>query len=296
MKREKGADAVFCAAKMSSGIFFKKIRDLPLSAASGLVILGEAFYVVADDALYLHCYSLKDAQFEQRIRLREGELPADKKARKKVKPDFEALVYLPASPQHPHGALLALGSGSKTNRQRGVLLPLPVDENNVHELDFAPLYNRLPLDDTNIEGAVVCGNELVLLQRGNNRHETSALVRCVLPDVLQGETTASVTPVRLPDINGVPYGFTDGLRLPNGNILFAAVAEDTDNSYSDGACLGAMIGEVTLQGELLRCEPLTETHKIEGIALSDDGKQLYAVTDADDPAIPAQLLRLDGWG
>ncbi|MEZ5435477.1 MAG: hypothetical protein R3E67_02395 [Pseudomonadales bacterium] len=30
-------------------------------------------------------------------------------------------------------------------------------------------------------------------------------------------------------------------------------------------------------------------HKIEGIALAQNG-QLYAVTDADDPALPASLL------
>lgn len=115
----------------------------------------------------------------------------------------------------------------------------------MHELDFAPLYNRLPLDDTNIEGAVVCGNELVLLQRGNNRHETSALVLCPrspceVGGVPRSGKRVTIIPVTLPNINGVPYGFTDGLRLPNGNIL-------------------------------------------------------YAVTDADDPAIPAQLLLLEGW-
>ncbi|MEZ5494081.1 MAG: hypothetical protein R3E61_05705 [Pseudomonadales bacterium] len=35
-------------------------------------------------------------------------------------------------------------------------------------------------------------------------------------------------------------------------------------------------------------------HKIEGIALAQNG-QLYAVTDADDPALPASLLLLQGW-
>lgn len=282
------------------------IRNLPLSAASGLVILDDTLYVIADDALHLHGYSLRDAQYEQRIRLRDGELPANQKARKKQKPDFEALVRLPPSSQYPHGALLAMGSGSKSNRQTAVRVPLDTRgraTDDISALDLAPLYNSIQLDDTNIEGAVVCGEQLVLLQRGNNRHERSALV--ILPvaavGALVGERSRTIAPggsvvyCNLPRIGDVPLGFTDGLCLPNGNILFAAVAEDTDDSYSDGACLGAAIGEITLHGELLRCDMLAEPHKIEGIALDASGTRLYAVTDADDPAVPAQLLLLEGW-
>lgn len=276
----------------------KKIRALPVSAASGLVIKGDTFYVIADDALHLHGYSLADAKQEQRIRLIEGALPRAEKARKKKKPDFEALVALPPSPLYPQGTLLAIGSGSKENRQRGVLVPLPVNEKTVQEVDLAPLYNSLELDDTNIEGAVVCGEQLVLLQRGNNRHETSALVLLPLTSIGTHaiQSGASIIKCTLPTIGDVPLGFTDGVCLPNGNILFSAVAEDTDDSYNDGACLGAAIGEITLQGDLLRFERLAQPYKIEGIALSEDGKQLYAVTDADDPTVKAGLLVLEGWG
>ena len=283
-------------------ITVKKIRDLPVSAASGLVIIGETFYVIADDALHLGVYKLDDPTFEKTIRLRDGELPADKKERKKVKPDFEALVLLPPqlSPvqNYPYGALLALGSGSKDNRQQAVLIPFNVQGNathNVMPLDLTTLYQSLGLADCNIEGAVVCGEKIVLMHRGNNQHKKSALIHCSLPALLQGEAVASVIKVHMPQIGDVPFGFTDGLLLPNGNILFSAVAEDTDNSVADGACLGAAIGEITMQGNIVRYTILPETHKIEGIALSDDGKQLYAVTDADDPEVKAELLEIEGW-
>ena len=58
------------------------IRSLPLSAASGLVIQGQYFYVVADDALHLGVFRLDDADYFQPLRLLAGELPAEKKARK----------------------------------------------------------------------------------------------------------------------------------------------------------------------------------------------------------------------
>ncbi|MCC7516883.1 MAG: hypothetical protein IT470_06035 [Pseudomonadales bacterium] len=274
------------------------VRQLPVSAASGLVILGNTVYVVADDALHLGIYKLDDPHFAQYLRLREGDLPADKKARKNLKPDFEALAWLPPTPQYSHGALLAVGSGSKANRQRAVLVPLDAQghvTSIIHTLDFAPLYAALQLDDCNIEGAVACGERLVLLQRGNNRHEKSALVILSGVDIRTrfSASQTEIIPVALPTINGVPLGFTDGVFLPNGNLLFSAVAEDTDDSYNDGVCLGAAIGEMTLQGEVLRCEMLAEPHKIEGLALSDDGAQLYAVTDAADPNVMASLLRVE---
>ncbi len=285
----------------------RKQRDLSISAASGLVIAGDAVYVIADDGLHVHTYSLGDAQYEKRIRLLDGQLPsgnspADKKARKKQKPDFEALVRVPAQKSLPHGALLALGSGSRSNRQQGVLVPFRADGTLSEKpdiLDFSALYATLPFDDTNIEGALILGEQLVLMQRGNNKHPQSALVYAPLQDVLQGNAisngnvTSKVVCYTLPTIDGIPLGFTDGIALQNGSILFSAVAENTDDSFNDGACAGAAMGIINAQGQLVQCEWLAELHKIEGIALDAGGTRLYAVTDADDPDLPAGLFGVD---
>ena len=272
------------------------VRDLPLSAASGLVIQGQYFYVVADDALHLGVFRLDDADYFQPLRLLAGELPAEKKARKAAKPDFETLLLWPACSDYPFGALLVLGSGSTAQRQQAVLLPFDEQgelSNTVITLNLAPLYTALALADCNIEGAVICGEQLVLLQRGN-RQQTSALV-ITNTKTFPASSDVKMIPVALPVIDGIPCAFTDGLCLPNGNILFSAVAEATDDSYNDGACLGAIIGEVSLQGDVLRYQRVSGTCKIEGIALAQDMQRLYAVTDADDPAVAAQLLFLDGW-
>lgn len=272
------------------------LRSLPLSAASGLVVLERYFFVVADDDLHLYVFSLDDEAFVRRVRLCEGELPADKKLRKAQKPDFESLTLLSACDDYPHGALLAVGSGSTANRQQAVLIPLL--ENNepsdtVQIINLAPLYAALSLADCNIEGAVVCCENMVLLQRGNQQ-QGSALLIVSLEDFLTSDAAVfakkppQMIPVSLPKINDVPLTFTDGALLSNGNILFSAVAEATNDSYNDGACMGTAIGEITACGELLRCEILQEIHKIEGIAIAQDG--LLAVTDADDPDIAALLL------
>ncbi|MCC7516439.1 MAG: hypothetical protein IT470_03760 [Pseudomonadales bacterium] len=283
----------------SSVVDCRKGRDLHISAASGLVIVGSFLHAVADDERYLSTYRLDDLQYLQQTILQDGQLPAEKAKRKKLKPDFESLAAVPSMANCSYGALLAIGSGSTVNRQRAVLLALDADGNvgsHVRELDFSKLYAALSLEDCNIEGAVVCGEDLILLQRANAGHEQNALVRVPLLQCLSPAEmfTPVVTHCALPTVQSVPLGFTDGILLNNGNILFSAVAENTSDSYNDGTCLGAAIGEITQQGVLVRYALLAQPFKIEGIACGAEG-ELYAVTDADDPGIPAQLLCIHGW-
>src|SRR5262245_4302365 len=95
-----------------------------LSAASGLAWTGPHLYVVADDELHLGIFSAANNTPGRLLRLFDGELPAEKPARKKAKPDLEAITALPRFGDYAHGALLALGSGSTKNRCRGALLRL----------------------------------------------------------------------------------------------------------------------------------------------------------------------------
>jgi hypothetical protein len=284
-------------------ITLQLMRTLPVSAASGLVFHQGPhqgwLYVVADDDHHLAVLSLADAAFHHTVRLFDGELPADKKARKKHKPDLEALACLPASERYPHRALLAIGSGSKANRQRAVVIPLNPEGLPAaveRTIDLAPLYAQLPFADLNIEGAVVMGTQLRLLQRGNNGSGENAIIDCNLNDLLNGSATPAITNVPLPCISGVQLGFTDAVALPDGRLLFSAVAEDTGNSYSDGACIGTAIGLLDASGALLHIETLPHPHKIEGLVLAEGNGnwlKVYAVTDADDPAVMASLLQLE---
>ena len=279
-------------------------RPPHLSAASGLVRLKSFLYVVADDELHLGVFREGESEPGHLLQLFDGALPESKKARKKQKPDFEALALLPASEDHPHGALLALGSGSRQNRRLGALLGLDA-RGAVHgapqAVDLSPLFE--PLDDAfaalNIEGAAVFGQELRLLQRGNKGQGVNAVIRLPLPAVLaalrSGRAAAikpcAITSVDLGEIDGIPLGFTDAAALPDGGMVFTAVAEDTDNPYDDGACAGAAVGIVDDGGELRSLRRLDQPCKVEGVdaRLDGDTVRLLLVTDADDAEIPASL-------
>src|SRR6185369_15758246 len=97
----------------------------------------------------------------------------------------------------------------------------------------------------------------------------------------------------LGDIRSVPLCFTDASPLPQGGWLFSAVAENTGSAYEDGPCLGSAIGRVDARWRLRWIRPASRKYKIEGIEAQMEGAKLQAwlVTDADDPRVPASLLR-----
>ncbi len=286
-----------------------------LSAASGLVCIsarGRAHcYAVADDEHHLGHFMADDAVPVELMRLLPGDLPEDKKQRKKLKPDLECLCLLPAMPGYLHGALLMLGSGSKEARHTGLLMPL-----NAHGLvrnegmafervDLAALYAPLhaKFDDLNIEGCFVRGEHVHLIQRGNKGSSRSACIRFDLP-TLQGwlqdplrtlPAPQDIIPIDLGQIDGIPLTPTDGIALPDGRWLLSAAAESTDNSFQDGPCAGSALALLDAQGKVLAAHPLQGSPKVEGISLWTEGNttRLLMVTDADDPSQASQLLSLD---
>lgn len=293
-----------------------------LSAASGLVRVRQRLYVVADDELHLGMFDEPTASQADAVsgshpehttgsvlRLLEGDLPQDKDKRKKAKPDFESLVHLPPLPGCPAGALLALGSGSKPNRETGVLVALDVrgqPNGRMATVSLAPLYAplRKRFADLNIEGALVVSDELLLLQRGNKGNALNACIRFdwnLMAPWLAGVQAApplakSVQLLDLGTVAGVPLGFTDGAALQDGAWAFSAVAENTDNSYLDGTCVGSAIGTVGADGSLQSLHLLDGAPKVEGLAVqSAPGGGAWIctlVTDPDDPGVAAQLLQV----
>jgi hypothetical protein len=273
-----------------------------ISAASGLVRIGDRCHVVADDAHELAIFDAVSPSLPARlVPLLDGDLPADASARKARKPDFESLVRLPPMPGRAGGALLALGSGSRPNRRVGALIGLDADgwvTGRAERIDLAPLYRTgaARFAEPNIEGAFVAGDALCLLQRGHARGPSASIrfeLACVLAWLSGGGTApgdAEVVEHDLGAIAGVPLAFTDGASLPDGRWVFSAVAERTDNAYDDGACLGAAIGVVGSDGRVQAVHQLQPTRKVEGIEarLVDGRIALGLVTDADDPDVAAE--------
>jgi len=287
-------------------------RARHLSAASGLVRVGAFLYVVADDEHHLGVFEAEGREPGRLIRLLPGDLPDAHDARKAAKPDFEALALLPRAEYLPFGALFAFASGSKPNRQTGILLPFDAAGalEPPQSIDLSGLYALLreQLGKLNIEAAVMAGDRMVMLQRGNKKNAVNACISfrwaAFIDAPRGGVLTGAALDLRvdlheLGQVNDIPLSFSDVTALPNGDLLFAAIAEDTDDSYVDGACAGAALGILQQGGQLSHIWQLERPWKIEGVDARVEGSSVHLtlVTDADDAGVAAVMLyaRLDGY-
>ena len=277
-----------------------------LAAASGLVRVGPHLYVVGDDLQHLARFPASGRAPGSLVRLFEGPVPAHKKARKKVKRDVESLALLPPFSGYPHGALLALGSGSRRRRRVAGLLALNSSgmvAGKATRVDMTALYKPLEHEfgELNLEGAFVAGDYLALLQRAKAGQPRNARVRLELAKLLHDFTSRrtprsralfDITDYALPAIDGLPLGFTDGAALRDGGFAFTAVAENTQDAYADGACAGAAIGIVSGNDKVTQLWRLKPKLKVEGISVAQSRRALTieVVTDADNHKIAARLL------
>jgi len=275
------------------------LRSLPVSAASGLVRLGDASYVVADDELTL--LVCPDDGPDRTLALLPGSLPDELRARKAHKPDFEALCRWPGD------GLLVLGSGSTAARHRACLVRHVLGDMSsapIEVLDLGPLHAELArhFPALNLEGAAVIDELLLLLQRGNGPGNHSAIVELDLAGAVAATTAgrpwtgALVQAIRRFELGyrgDTALGFTDASPLPDGSLLYIAAAEASPDTYHDGLVTGAAIGRLDPQRRLQWQVELPGPHKLEGVHAEQHGDllTLWLVNDPDDRGTPASLLR-----
>ena len=284
-------------------IQLRKMKDLRFSsaeesffihAASGLLKYQDRFYVVSDDELSMLSFSLKNETY-QKIPLRSGTLPWDAKERKKLKPDWEALTYLPSSLGLE--GILVIPSGSKPNRQLGSFVPFnqgfPAQP---QEVDFSIIYKKLQKEfaELNIEGGAIINSVFKLFQRGNGSLGQNAIIDLDLVGLLEdlknshsiaAQRVLNVQHFDLGHLDGVPLGFTDGFAI-DGVLFFLAVAENSSSTYDDGLYTGAVLGCFDSKGNIQTTWEIDCPHKPEGLWMEKSGSshQIYIVTDADDPS------------
>lgn len=266
--------------------------ELTVSAASGVLLRDGIVWVLGDDRAGLDRFRLADSAPLAPVALLPGH--ADAVLEKKHKPDLEALVDL------GDGGVLALGSGSRANRERG----FRVRGETVSAIDLSPLYARLrnEIGDLNIEGAVLRGDELLLAHRGVGRRDASRLIRLDASSLLAAKIKSwpasslrEIHAVDLGTLDDTPLAFTDLALDEYGRLHYLAAAENTQDAYLDGHCSGSVIG---LLDQGYRAEPVARLKpdvKAEGLCWwtsAEEANHWYVVSDADDPALKATLYEL----
>lgn len=269
----------------------------PLTAASGLVRVGDFLYVIGDDENHLGVFlHAKDAPGSVHP-LFPGTLPEEKKERKRRKPDMEAITYLPSQ-----RLLIAIPSGSKPNRNRGALVRVDPQgaifgATTILDLEWLYQWLRKHFDPPNIESMALVRGNFYLVHRGNKKGHRNALVSIAVSDFLLGRTgSATVRPIAdIDSIDDVPLTITDAAALDENRLVFTAVAENTESSYDDGPCLGAGIGVMDVNGQVESFRRLESTKKLEGVFAEKNGNKtrLLLVNDEDDRSRPSELLEAE---
>jgi hypothetical protein len=299
---------------VSTAIAATLVRELDVSAASGLVAIDGRLHVVADDELDLFTYRQGDPSFRATTRLMAGSLPGDgvapgarreaeHAARKRDKPDLEMLLCL----EGPGGpGLLALGSGSTPARARGAWIRVDagMPSGAPVAVDAAPLYEALAaqIPGLNLEGGAVVGDVVRLLQRGNGEAGESGVVDLDLAAVVRAiergtalgpSLVRRVAKVELGALDGTKLGFTDASPLGGGCLVFTAAAEASADTYRDGPCAGSVVGVLDDALRVRWSARVEPALKLEGVHASLDARgvlDLMFVADADDPTARAPLL------
>jgi hypothetical protein len=217
--------------------------------------------------------------------------------------DLEAMAVL------PDGRLLVFGSGSTPARESIVVV---APDLSAQLIDASGLYAHLRAQgafagsELNIEGALVLGPVLRLLQRGNGASRTGTPARDAFGDLplaavlawLDGNgphpTLQHIVQVELGDYHGKRLTLTDATQLGTGTLLITASAEASPNAVDDGevscSCVGVLREDGFALFPIVDEAGLVLQLKVEGIEpCSAQGTALHVVVDSDDASKPALL-------
>lgn len=297
-------------------------RPAHVRAASGIAVLGSSLAVVQDDASFVALVDLASGRIDA-VTLPPSSSGArqfdDIRGNKSEKLDLEGCLTCVIDGED---CLVAFGSGSTPMRERAAIVTRSGSV-SPRVVALPSLYTALRSatefsgSELNIEGAVLVGSAVRLVQRGNGAprgglrpvNATADVPLELLLDEIHGRPVdvrlERVLQYDLGNVRGVPWTFTDATLGPGGTVLFAAAAEDSPDAVRDGPVLGAALGIFDGDGAA-RLTPLTDASgqpvhdKVEGIVLDPgNARRLYVVIDADDPEQAAEMCEVEiegSWG
>ncbi|MDH5274420.1 MAG: hypothetical protein OEY13_15270 [Gammaproteobacteria bacterium] len=289
------------------------LEDLPahVRAASSIRRQGHRLVILQDDVSALAVLDPATGS-TQPILLPAGPNGArvfdDERGNKKFKLDLEACIVL------PDGRLVALGSGSSPQREKIVTVAATIGA-MAQQFSGSDLYASLRVHAAqrgarlNIEGAVLQGRWLRLLQRGHGKRgfEPWNAILDVSLDKFVGwlDGRNAVPPVRrvleihLGEVAGVPFGFTDAAVTDDGRVAFLACAEDTEDALIDGPVMGCRFGWLDADDRAVVMTDVVEGDgqptrlKLEGIETrAGNGTAFDVVADMDRGDQPGQIAEL----
>ncbi len=217
-----------------------KTTNIPyFPSGSAVEIFGDVLYVVGDDASKI---LLLDKNYNP---LNEDK-PVIERISKDEKIDLEASTIIQ---KEGKPFLLIVGSGSKENREKVVMLPLPYSKGSLSDtIDnsaFIKLLKEKGIDEVNIEGVASTKQAIIFANRANIKNPVNHLIFTAssFPDTATSSSII-VRKLILPHKN-IVAGIS-GLAYDSINdvLLFTASTEETVNAYDDGKIGDSYMGYI----------------------------------------------------
>jgi len=267
-----------------------------LGSASGLALVGDFYYIVADGETDLFRLD-QNFNILGRLTLYDAVTPGTDPSAKRQKRDLEIVTKL----EHDGKVeLLCFGSGSKSPL-RDVIYRVdvsdPANPKKTADCEVETLYNAfrafpgvIGTEKLNLEGACFLGDKILIFQRGNNSGinpiieiSTAAFLKYLENPKSNAVPTFNVHPVQLPMLWGSPSGFSDAV-VWNGKVIFSASVEVKNaEGGSHATFFGALkdfkvewIAEVKEHGETCKV-------KVEGLHVVDARDDYFLINSVTDP-------------
>jgi hypothetical protein len=269
-----------------------------VSSGSAMLYHNDSLVLFGDDAEYYAKIALSNQGY---VRKSVFEKAGYDRIAKLIKHDIESACI-----GNINGQPFALGfssGGISPNRDTLFAIPL-IDSAIPFKVSLLAIYNAirnqvgLSVPELNIEGATMLGDQLILLNRGNNFAVVLSWSSFSAYILRPGETeipSFKIVKFALPIINKFPVGISGACEINDSEILFTASLEETIDFIQDGAVKGSYIGILKFSSsgeiELTALEPLKDAYgnvladKLESITImKKDGDTLdvVAVADNDD--------------
>ncbi|WP_276374639.1 hypothetical protein [Chryseolinea sp. H1M3-3] len=269
------------------------------ASGSSINYANDKLYLIGDDA---NTILILDTDYKKIDSIRLFDHP-ETRIPKSKKSDLEASTFMSVN-----GTLhlLILGSASRSQRKKVILMPLEslnLNKPYFREYDSGEFIKRVVgngIDEVNIEGITVIGNHLVLANRGNNSNQKNHLI--ITGNYFwekQMEAPLHIRQLLIPPGIKAFAGVSEVCYLASKDILlFTLCSEATSNAYDDGVIGDSYIGwinnisnkiddlTVTLDGtvNLSGVSDEFKGQKIEGICvqeMTDDKAIIHLVSDND---------------
>lgn len=260
------------------------------------------FYVIGDDATHI---LVLDSSYQKIDSIHLFDY-TEKRIPKADKTDLEGSVVLPVNGEDH---LLLVGSASRKNRKRIILIPFTNSGLNINSQNssfhktktFIKRIKAHDIEEINLEAVCLLGKHLILGNRGNRSMQENHLI-VTDPNFWERQEDATLIPRKLllPETHAKELlGISELCYISEMDLLLITLtSEATDNAYDDGAIGNSYLGwikdastklqdkNITLHGmiDLFEVDPIFKNEKIEGICaevITATGATLHLISDND---------------